>query len=161
AARQQRRKVVKLGLLRPPPNASQAEVDAYNGIALENEPNVTWILKQNIRKEDDKGERRDLITTAASPYVTATRMLNHVRSLGNKTTQQHAAAFLSAWRSCGSPFPISSQLGALLVGEAGTVQATQAVSHAPRSAVDETFTATHYLVEHYKCRVAAVHIKYR
>lgn len=166
--RQQHKKVAELGLIRPPSNASKAETDAYNAIARGDEPDVAWILKQTIVKEEHKGKSldpaEDLMTTAASPYVTATGMLKHARSLGNTTVRRHAAAFLSAWRSRGSPFPISGQLAASSADDADAFRATQAISRPPvscASAVDEALLATDRLVDHYQYRVAAVHIEYR
>ncbi|KAL5370877.1 hypothetical protein DPSP01_014619 [Paraphaeosphaeria sporulosa] len=167
--REQHAKEVQLGLVRPPSNASKAETHAYEAITRGDEPDVAWILKQKIAKEEDKGEKRldpaeDLMTTAASPYVTATSMLKHARSLGNTTVQRHASAFLSAWRSRGSPFPVSGKPAALSAGDADAMPATQVVARAPvsgASAVDEALLATDRLVDHYQYRVAAVHIEYR
>ncbi|KAL5371461.1 hypothetical protein DPSP01_014257 [Paraphaeosphaeria sporulosa] len=86
--REQHAKEVQLGLVHPPSNASKAETHAYEAITRGDKPDVAWILKQKIAKEEDKGEKRldpteDLMTTAASPYVTATSMLKHAQSLSN------------------------------------------------------------------------------
>ncbi|KAF1957689.1 hypothetical protein CC80DRAFT_410553 [Byssothecium circinans] len=100
---------------------------------------------------------------AASPYATATSMLKHARALGNSTAQRHAAAFLSAWRSRGSPFPIAGQLTALPASNINALLATQVVSRgstSSASAIDNAFCSAYQLVKHYERRLAAVHIKY-
>lgn len=107
------------------------------------------------------------MTAAASPYATATSMLEKARALGSPTAQRHAAAFLSAWRSRGSPFPVAGQVAsqmALSVDGANALPATQLVpwkATRPASAVDSAFCSAYQLVEHYENRLAAVHIEYR
>ncbi|KAF1924225.1 uncharacterized protein M421DRAFT_73009, partial [Didymella exigua CBS 183.55] len=87
-----------LGLVPPPESASRREHGAYASISRQDEPFISWILKQPVDDDDN------LYSSATAPYLTASGMLDKARSIGNAASQVSAAAFLRSWRMQGSPF---------------------------------------------------------
>ncbi|UPX16738.1 uncharacterized protein EKO05_0007125 [Ascochyta rabiei] len=86
-----------LRLVLPPESASRREHGAYASILRQDEPFISWILKQLVNDDD-------LYSSTATPYLTASGMLKKANSIGNTTSQASAAAFLRSWRTQGLPF---------------------------------------------------------
>ncbi|UPX17613.1 uncharacterized protein EKO05_0007957 [Ascochyta rabiei] len=66
-----------LRLVPPPESASCREHGAYASISRQDEPFISWILKQPVDDDDN------LYSSATAPYLTASGMLNKARSIGN------------------------------------------------------------------------------
>jgi hypothetical protein len=143
----------ELGLIPPPESASRREHGAYASISRQDEPFISWILKQPVDDDDN------LYSSAAAPYLTASGMLDKARSIGNATSQASAAAFLRSWRSQGSPFaqesvdsrpPASSRTRWSLSQKSSS-------STVPKSALASAWS----LCDRYEQELDIIHIKYR
>jgi hypothetical protein len=67
-------------LVPPPESASRREHGAYASISRQDEPFISWILKQPVDDDDN------LYSSTAAPYLTASSMLDKARSIGNTTS---------------------------------------------------------------------------
>ena len=149
----QAQKKLDLGLVPPPESASRRENSAYASISRQDEPFVSWILKQSVN------DNNNLYSSAAEPYRTASGMLDKARSIGNASSQASAAAFLRSWRVQGSPFaqepaenrpPASSRGRSSLSQKSSTPTASQ-------SALASAWS----LCDRYEQELNIIHIKYR
>jgi hypothetical protein len=142
-----------LGLVPPPESASRREHGAYASISRQDEPFISWILKQPVDDDDN------LYSSATAPYLTASSMLDKARSIGNAASQVSAAAFLRSWRTQGSPFaqqpgetrpPASSRSRWQLLQKSS-------FSTVPQSALASAWS----LCDRYEQELDIIHIKYR
>jgi hypothetical protein len=157
-----------LGLVEPCEAAPPAEHAAYASILPKDEPIIAWIIKQRAGDSD-------FYTTARSPYVTATSMLEKAYALGNESAQYHAVRFLQSWRTYGSPFPSSTSSFSTTPPTSSFSTTPQAASSnkrrrlpwlyrnspSQRSTTDNLFRDAWGVVDHYETQMAAIHIQYR
>lgn len=149
----QAQKKQDLGLVPPPDSASRREHGAYASISRQDEPFISWILKQPV----DDGD--NLYSSAPAPYLTASSMLDKARSIGNNTSQASAAAFLRSWRTQGSPFAqesVEDRPPASLRTRWSLSQKSSA-STVPKSALASAWS----LCDRYEQELDIIHIKYR
>jgi hypothetical protein len=142
-----------LGLVPPPESASPREHGAYASISRQDEPFISWILKQPVDDDDN------LYSSTAAPYLTASGMLDKARSIGNTTSQASAAAFLRSWRAQGSPFAQEPTEARPPASSRSRWQLSQRSGHSnvPQSALASAWS----LCDRYEQELDIIHIKYR
>jgi hypothetical protein len=142
-----------LGLVPPPESASRREHGAYASISRQDEPFVSWILKQPVDDDDN------LYSSATAPYLTASSMLDKARSIGNAASQVSAAAFLRSWRTQGSPFAQEPGESRPPASSRSRWQLSQKSSSStvPQSALASAWS----LCDRYEQELDIIHIKYR
>lgn len=138
-----------MGLVPPLATAPGKEHGAYASIPQQDEPLVSWILKQPVDKD------RDLHAAVAAPYTMATSMLAKARAIGNPTSRASAAAFLQSWRKQGTPF--AQDKGDAPPPASSRTRWSPSSSAAPQSALSAAWS----LCDRYEQELDIIHIKYR
>lgn len=149
----QAKKKRELGLIPPLEKAPRKEHGAYASISRQDEPLISWILKQPVDEDNT------LYSSAATPYATASSMLDKARAIGNATSQASAAAFLRSWRMEGTPFAPESADARPPASSRGRWQLSQRSSSStvPQSALASAWR----LCDRYEQELDIIHIKYR
>jgi hypothetical protein len=140
-----------LGLIEPALDADLPELTAYNLLSPDDETTIAWIFAQH----DDDSDK-PFYKTALTPYATANTMLKNARAVGNEVAQDHAASFLRAWRSVGTPFALHTNRASKTASNSGTL-GTPSSHDGP----NQDFWQIWSVVNHYEFELAAAHIGYR
>ena len=140
------KKRLEMGLVAPHLTAPRSEQSAYHSITPQDEPTVAWIIKQ-----PGPSESADFYHAVKAPYVRACEFLAKARSLGNPSSQAHAAKFLQAWRKRGSLF------GAGRAAHAPPL----AMTDSTQDSVNSVFRSAWERCNQYDEIIKSVHIEYR
>lgn len=103
AMKKRAKRLAKCGLRAPPATAPKLELAAYDSIPPTLEPDYSWIFKQPVSHDTNFFEATD------KPYNTASRIIETIRALGNRSSLEQTHAFIMRWRNAGTPFSLGGE----------------------------------------------------